>query len=173
MDVLQILVQRPDAGRAVRCIAVGFSLVWGVLNIINILHGSLIILGAYLAYFAWQRARVPPAAFARRRGASLRARLAAPAGLINRVMAPPVLTTLTLTFGLDMILYNAMISPSRPLRAVSRRSAYWIWAGRDREGSPVCHGARARADLLLYLLLRASRSAARSWRCAWTAMPRP
>ena len=54
MDVLQILVNGLLLGALYACIAVGFSLVWGVLNVINMLHGSLIILGGYLAFFAWQ-----------------------------------------------------------------------------------------------------------------------
>ena len=47
-------------GALYACIAVGFSLVWGVLNVINMLHGSFIILGGYLAYFAWTHFQVPP-----------------------------------------------------------------------------------------------------------------
>ena len=41
MDVLQILVNGLLLGALYACIAVGFSLVWGVLNVINMLHGSL------------------------------------------------------------------------------------------------------------------------------------
>ncbi len=46
------------------CIASGFSLVWGVLNIINILHGSLIVLGGYCAFFAYQYFGISPFLFA-------------------------------------------------------------------------------------------------------------
>ena len=51
------------------CIAVGFSLVWGVLNVINILHGTFIVLGSYVAYFAYSTS-----AFIRSFRSSLRAR---------------------------------------------------------------------------------------------------
>ena len=54
MYLLQILVNGLALGGLYASIAVGFSLVWGVLNVINILHGSLIILGGYLAFFAHQ-----------------------------------------------------------------------------------------------------------------------
>jgi branched-chain amino acid transport system permease protein len=45
----QVLLNGIVLGALYACIAIGFSLVWGVLNIINLLHGSLIVLGAYLA----------------------------------------------------------------------------------------------------------------------------
>ena len=46
MFYLQILVNGLVLGGLYACIAVGFSLVWGVLNVINILHGSFIVLGS-------------------------------------------------------------------------------------------------------------------------------
>ena len=109
MGHLQTLVNGIVLGALYACLAVGFSLVWGVLNIVNMLHGSLIILGGYITYFAWHSYGIHPL-------------LALPAiallmyGLgyltqllvINRVVHQPVLTTMTLTFGLDLILYNFM-----------------------------------------------------------------
>jgi branched-chain amino acid transport system permease protein len=109
MDYLQTLVNGVVLGALYACLAVGFSLVWGVLNVINMLHGSLIILGGYMTYFAWHSYGIHPL-------------LALPAVallmyaigyltqllMINRVVNQPVLTTLTLTFGLDLILYNFM-----------------------------------------------------------------
>ncbi len=109
MAYLQTLVNGVVLGALYACLAIGFSLVWGVLNIVNMLHGSLIVLGGYLTYFAWHSYGISPL-------------LALPAVAlllfllgyvtqslaINRVIGAPVLTTLTLTFGLDLILYNFM-----------------------------------------------------------------
>src|ERR1700680_3319459 len=109
MDHLQILANGVVLGALYACLAVGFSLVWGVLNIVNMLHGSLIVFGGYLTYFAWHSYGISPL-------------LALPAValllfllgyatqflVINRVISAPVLTTMTLTFGLDLILYNFM-----------------------------------------------------------------
>jgi len=109
MQHLQTLVNGVVLGALYACLAVGFSLVWGVLNVINMLHGSFIILGGYITYYAWRSYGVHPL-------------LALPAVaallyvigyltqllVINRVVTRPVLTTLTLTFGLDLILYNFM-----------------------------------------------------------------
>ena len=109
MAYLQLVVNGIVLGALYACLAVGFSLVWGVLNVINMLHGSLVILGGYLTFFAWRGFGIHPA-------------LALPAvalllfGIgyliqylfINPIVTAPVLTTLTLTFGLDLILYNFM-----------------------------------------------------------------
>ena len=93
------------------CIAAGFSLVWGVLNVINILHGSFIVLGGYLAFYAYAVFGIHPF-FSLLIAAPLFFALgyALQRGLINRMIAAPVLLTLTLTFGLDLMLSNAMLS---------------------------------------------------------------
>ena len=109
MDVLQILVNGLLLGSLYACIAVGFSLVWGVLNVINMLHGSFIVLGGYLAFFAWRDLGLHPLVSLAGIAALLFAvGWALQFGLINRIVARPVLATLTLTFGLDMIVYNVM-----------------------------------------------------------------
>ncbi|MDF1749018.1 MAG: branched-chain amino acid ABC transporter permease [Alphaproteobacteria bacterium] len=109
MDILQILLNGIVLGSLYACIAIGFSLVWGVLNIINMLHGSFIILGGYLTFFAWQYSGMNPVVILPIIAIIL---FGLGYGLqyffINKVVMAPVLTTLTLTFGLDMILYNLM-----------------------------------------------------------------
>jgi len=108
---IQVLVNGLALGGLYACIAAGFSLVWGVLNIINILHGSLIVLGGYLAFFAHQYWGVSPFLFAPVAGLMTFAlgyvlqRVA-----INPVMGRPVLITLVLTFGLNLFLDNAMLA---------------------------------------------------------------
>lgn len=110
MLYFQVLLNGLALGGLYACIAAGFSLVWGVLNVINILHGSLIVLGAYLAFFAHQRFGIDPFLFAPVAGLALFA-LAYPLQkyVVNRVMGRPVLITLTLTFGLNLFLDNAML----------------------------------------------------------------
>src|SRR5258707_4548839 len=107
---VQVLVNGLVLGGLYSAIAVGFSLVWGVLNVINILHGSLIILGSCSAFFAYQYLDIDPFLFV-----PVAAALLFCLGyltqlvFINRVMSSPVLITLTLTFGLNLLLYNVMI----------------------------------------------------------------
>ena len=109
MGYLQTLVNGIVLGTLYACLAVGFSLVWGVLNVINMLHGSLIVLGGYLTFFAWHSYGIHP--FIALPAVALLLYLVGYVTqflMINRVIDQPVLTTLTLTFGLDLILYNFM-----------------------------------------------------------------
>jgi branched-chain amino acid transport system permease protein len=110
MIYLQIVANGIVLGGLYACIAVGFSLVWGVLNVINILHGTFIVLGSYVAYFGYVRFGIHPFVSIVIAGAALYGLgYLLQAGIINRVIAAPVLITLTLTFGLDLILNNAIL----------------------------------------------------------------
>lgn len=110
MLAAQVLINALVLGCLYACIAIGFSLVWGVLNVINLIHGSFIVLGAYLAWGLYQSLHLSP---------WYALIVAAPLFfclgyiiqrvVLNRVITAPVLVTLTLTFGLDLILNNAMI----------------------------------------------------------------
>ncbi len=110
MLYVQMLVNGIMLGALYACLAIGFSLVWGVLNVINMLHGSLLVLGGYLTYTAWHDYGVHPliALFAVAFALFLLG-YAIQRILINRVVDMPVLVTMTLTFALDLILYNFMI----------------------------------------------------------------
>ena len=107
---LQVILNGVVLGGLYACVAVGFSLVWGVLNVINLLHGSLIVLGAYLAYLAFTALGLHPFL-----SLPLVATLLLAFGyllqrhVLNHVMTEPVLVTLVLTFGLDLLLYNALV----------------------------------------------------------------
>jgi branched-chain amino acid transport system permease protein len=106
---LQTLVNGIVLGALYACLAVGFSLVWGVLNVINMLHGSLIVLGGYVTFFAWHSYGIHPlVALPFVAIALYGVGYVTQFLMINRVVDEPVLTTLTLTFGLDLILYNFM-----------------------------------------------------------------
>src|SRR5690606_39405361 len=110
MFTLQILANGVVLGCLYACIAVGFSLVWGVLNVINLMHGSFIVLGSYLAWGAYHSIGFSPwVTLAIAAPLFFAVGYAVQRGLLNRVMAAPVLVTLTLTFGMDLILNNAMI----------------------------------------------------------------
>jgi branched-chain amino acid transport system permease protein len=110
MIYYQVLANGIVLGGLYACIGVGFSLVWGVLNVINLLHGSFIVLGAYVAFFAYGLVGLHPFLAAPLAGALLFILAYGLQGvIINRVVRAPVLMTLTLTFGLDLFLNNAML----------------------------------------------------------------
>lgn len=157
---LQVLLNGLMLGALYACIATGFSLVWGVLNVINMLHGSLVILAGYLTCAAWTGAQVHPfAALVPVALLLFAGGYLLQFGVINRVVARPVLATLTLTFGLDMILYNAM---NLAFEATPRRVALDL--GRLEFGDVVLPLDRVAAMGLalaltgvLYAVLRGSR----------------
>jgi branched-chain amino acid transport system permease protein len=161
MVYLQVLANGLTLGALYACLAVGFSLVWGVLNVINMLHGSMIILGGYLTYFAWLHWQVQPlvallpvSALVFLLGWVLQA------GLVNRLVHRPVLTTLTVTFGLDLVLYNAMnvlfdATPRRITLDLGTLALGDVVVAWDR----ILAFALALAlTALLYLVLRSSRA---------------
>jgi branched-chain amino acid transport system permease protein len=159
---LQIAANGLVLGGLYACIAVGFSLVWGVLNVINILHGSFIVLGSYVAFFAYVHLGIHPFISIVLAGAVLYALgYVLQAGVINRVVAAPVLITLTLTFGLDLILNNAMlVAFTADYQAVNLANPL----GTLQIGPMYLPGDRVAAmvlalllTLLLYRLLRDSR----------------
>jgi branched-chain amino acid transport system permease protein len=106
----QILANGLLLGGLYACIAVGFSLVWGVTNIINMLHGSFIVVGAYAAFFAYQSLGILPFATLPMIAAIMfGAGYVLQRAFISRVIGATVLITLTLTFGLNLILDNALL----------------------------------------------------------------
>ena len=88
-------------------IGVGFSLIWGIMNIVNLAQGSLVILGAFVAYWAYTVLHLNP---------FLDILVAMVAlffigyilqfVIINRVIRAPILVTFMLTFGLDLFISN-------------------------------------------------------------------
>ncbi len=91
-------------------VAVGFSLVWGVLNVVNLAHGAFVLLGAYVAYEVNRLAGLDPflgmvpAAVALFGLGYLLQRY-----LINLVVNAPIFITLLLTFGLQLLVVNGLI----------------------------------------------------------------
>jgi len=108
---LQILVNGILEGGILALVALGFSLVWGIMNIINLAHGAYLMMGAYLSYVLFVSAwHVDPFV-------SVPLVFAAMFGfgyvvqryVINFVVRAPVLTTFLLTFGLSLLLVNVAL----------------------------------------------------------------
>jgi branched-chain amino acid transport system permease protein len=104
---LQNVVNGLLLGGTYATVAVGFSLVWGVLNIVNLAHGAFVMLGAYLTYWLFTLygvdpfAALPLAAVALFGLGYLLQRV-----LINRVIQASFLITFLLTFGLELFITN-------------------------------------------------------------------
>jgi branched-chain amino acid transport system permease protein len=107
---LQNLVNGILAGGILALVALGFSLVWGIMNIINLAHGSFVMLGAYITYVLYANYHVDPflsvpIAF----GVLYAFGYLVQRYVINFVVRAPVLTTFLLTFGLSLLLINAAL----------------------------------------------------------------
>jgi branched-chain amino acid transport system permease protein len=88
-------------------VALGFSLVWGIMNIVNLSHGAFIVLGAYLTFWMYALWKIDPFV-------SIPISMVVMFGLgyliqrslINQVIRAPLLATFLLTFGLEILIVN-------------------------------------------------------------------
>ena len=121
MFYAQILVNGVLLGGLYGLMALGMALVWGVLNIVNLAHGSFIMLGGYAVYYLFTLAGIDPF-------------LALPLGMlimfvfgflvqryiINFIVGSALLNTLLITFGLDVVItYLAQLAFSADFRAIN------------------------------------------------------
>lgn len=96
-------------GGLLALVAVGFSLVWGVMNVVNLSHGAFVILGAYIAWEMHQSVGLDPLL-----GMFVAAAVLFVIGyavqrwLVNLVINGPIFITLLLTFGLSLIVIQGM-----------------------------------------------------------------
>lgn len=101
----QILVNWLLLGSLYGALALGFSLVWGIMNIVNLAHGAFIIVGAYTAFWMYTQLHIDPYI-----GIPLTMAVLFIIGwvvqyvAINRVIRAPLLVTFLLTFGLDLLI---------------------------------------------------------------------
>jgi branched-chain amino acid transport system permease protein len=109
-QLLQATVYGLLQGGLLALIAVGFSLVWGVMNVINLAHGSFVLIGAYLAFELHRQLGLDPfVSMIPVAVALFAAGYLVQRGLINLVVKAPIFITLLLTFGLDLLLVNGLL----------------------------------------------------------------
>ncbi|MGH8713202.1 MAG: branched-chain amino acid ABC transporter permease [Casimicrobiaceae bacterium] len=117
----QVLVNGILLGGLYALMALGLALVWGVLNIVNLAHGALIMLGGYLCYYLYAELGVDPfAALPLAMLALFAFGYALQRGLLNLVIRAPMFNTLLITFGIDVVLsYLAQIAFSADYRTIN------------------------------------------------------
>lgn len=107
MLTLQIVLSGVLLGGLYACMAMGFSLIWGVTNLINLAHGSMTIMGGYVTWLLFTHTGVDPFLTLPVSAAVLFCFGYALQGiLLNRVIQTSLFMTLILTFGLNMVLIN-------------------------------------------------------------------
>ncbi len=111
MLLMQVLVNGILLGGLYACMALGFSVIWGVMNLINLAHGSMIVLGAYITYFITTQTSIDPFLTIPISGAGLFVLgFLLQKYLLNFVVHASVFMTLILTFGLDMVMINVHLA---------------------------------------------------------------
>jgi len=110
MDLLpQLLLEAILLGAFYAFLSLGFSLTWGVLNILNLAYGSLVILGSYFAYSLFSALSVDPVlALPLSFGAGFLLGLFLQVSFVNRVMRLEPFMVLILTFGLDILISHTL-----------------------------------------------------------------
>ncbi|MGA3303878.1 MAG: branched-chain amino acid ABC transporter permease, partial [Methylovirgula sp.] len=121
MVLAQILLNGILLGGLYGLMALGMALVWGVLNIVNLAHGALIMLGGYVVFCLFQYAHVDPFA-------ALPIAMLVMFGvgfllqycLLNLIVRSALLNTLLITFGLDVVItYMAQLVFTADFRAIN------------------------------------------------------
>ena len=121
MLTLQIIVSGLLLGGFYACFAIGFSVVWGVTGLINLAHGTLMVIGAYLTWLLHTRLGLDPfVALPFSAAALFLFGLMLQRYVLERVIRTSLFMTLVLTFGLNMVLVNILLELfSADVRAVT------------------------------------------------------
>lgn len=136
---LNVILQGVLIGGLYAMFAAGLSLIFGVMRLVNIAHGDLIVLAAYVALMVTQSLGIDPltslilvvpimagVGYALQRG------------LLNRALGDDLLPPLLVTFGLSIIIQNGLLelftADSRKLQAgaievASFHLSQGIWIG--------------------------------------------
>jgi branched-chain amino acid transport system permease protein len=139
MGWVNIVVQGVLIGGLYAMFAAGLSLIFGVMRLVNIAHGDLIVLAAYLALIATEALGLNPLATIAIVAPVMAAiGYALQRGLLNRTLGDDLLPPLLVTFGLSVIIQNGLLelftADSRrlnagPIEVASFPVAEGIWIG--------------------------------------------
>ena len=124
IDWLNVILQGVLVGGLYAMFAAGLSLIFGVMRLVNIAHGDLIVLAAYLALVTTQTLGIGPLT-----SLLVVVPLMAAIGyalqrlVLNRTLGDDLLPPLLVTFGLSVIIQNGLLD------AVHRRQPQKLQAG--------------------------------------------
>ncbi len=132
MDFSDLLIQTIINGILVGglygVMVLGFSVVWGVMGVINLAHGDFLMVGAYMAWvlnkqLGWEPFAtllvILPVMFV--------VGFVTQKVLINRIIEKPHLIVLIVTYGLGIVLANTvkLIYSANPRITTTKFSGYW------------------------------------------------
>jgi branched-chain amino acid transport system permease protein len=139
MGWVNVILQGVLIGGLYAMFAAGLSLIFGVMRLVNIAHGDLIVLAAYIALMATQGLGVDPLTSLLLVVPVMAAiGYALQRGLLNRTLGDDLLPPLLVTFGLSIIIQNGLLewftADSRKLQAgvleiQTFQIAQGVWVG--------------------------------------------
>lgn len=110
MQWIDVLVQGVLVGGLYALFATGLSLIFGVMRLVNLAHGDLIVLAAFLALACVQHLGLPPlATFVVVVPVMAGLGYALQRLLLNRTLGGDILPPLLVTFGLSIVVQNALL----------------------------------------------------------------
>lgn len=118
--LMQILINGLLKGGLYALMAIGMSLIWGVMDIINIAHGSFIMLGAFITYWLFTLLGIDPfLSLIFSVGLLFILGYGIQRYLINYVIRASAFITLILAFGIEIFINNlALVSWTADVRKV-------------------------------------------------------
>jgi branched-chain amino acid transport system permease protein len=110
MQWLNVIIQGVLVGGLYAMFAAGLALIFGVMRLVNIAHGDLIVLAAYIALLATERLGINPlTALVIVAPVMAAIGYALQRGLLNRTLGDDLLPPLLVTFGLSIIIQNGLL----------------------------------------------------------------
>lgn len=101
VDLLQAVANGLLIGSVFALVAVGLTLIFGVMDIVNFAHGDLLMLAMYVTFFAWSLLGLDPLVAIPIAAIALAVvGLATYVGVIRPVLGKPMLSQIMVTFGL-------------------------------------------------------------------------
>jgi len=130
--VLQGIVSGLLFGGVYSLMAVGLTLIFGVMRVVNFAHGDMMVWGMYLAYVLATRAGVDPyVSFLVCAGALFALGLAVQRGLVDRIVDAPHEMQILLMLGVALVLENVALLAfgPEPTRVRSPLASATLWLG--------------------------------------------
>ena len=130
--VLQGIVSGLLFGGVYSLMAVGLTLIFGVMRVVNFAHGDMMVWGMYLAYVLAMRAGVDPyVSFLMCAAALFALGLAVQRGLVDRIVDAPHEMQILLMLGVALVLENVALLAfgPEPTRVRSPLASATLWLG--------------------------------------------
>jgi len=106
MFATQVAINGLLVGGLYALMALGLSLIWGVMDVINVAHGAFIVLGAYTTYWLFQAGVDPLISLPISLALLFLLGYLLQKYLINLVIRAELFITLLLTFGIEILIVN-------------------------------------------------------------------